>query len=274
MHIVIAGAGSVGRYVALELLDHGHEVTLIDNQPDHLRVASVADADWVLADACSPEVLKDAGVGQADALVAATGDDKANLVISMLAKAEFAVPRVVARINNPKNEWLFDSSWGVDVPVSTPRVMTGLVEEALSEGAPVKIFSFNAADVSMYALVLPDDSPFAGRRIEDVPMPGRTVLTALLRDGRPLTPSFDDVLEAGDELLLLVSDQDKAALERLRQLVVGEPIAGEPESIGTPVPSTNGTVPVPPADPATAEPATADPGDSQAPGPGEIDVDV
>ena len=118
MKIVIAGAGSVGRSVALELLAHDHDITLIDNMPEKLRISSVADADWVLADACSPDALRDAGVEDADVVVAATGDDKANLVISLLAKTEFAVPRVVARLNNPKNEWLFDQAWGVDVSVS------------------------------------------------------------------------------------------------------------------------------------------------------------
>lgn len=221
MRIVIAGAGSVGRFVALRLLDHGHEVTLIDNQPDQLRVATVADADWVLADACSPDVLADAGVREADALVAATGDDKANLVISLLAKAEFGVPRVVARLNNPKNEWLFDGSWGVDVPVSTPRLMTALVEEAVSVGVPVLLFSFNQAEVSMYAFVLPDESPVVDRRLEDVPLPGRTVLTSILRDGRPITPSLDDVLVGGDELLLLVPDDDHDALGHLQAALAG-----------------------------------------------------
>lgn len=228
MRIVIAGAGSVGRFVALELLDHGHEVTLIDNQPDQMRVASVADADWVLADACSPDVLGDAGVREADVLVAATGDDKSNLVISLLGKAEFGVPRVVARLNNPKNEWLFDESWGVDVPVSTPRIMTALVEEAVSEGTPVRLFNFSAAEVSMYAIVLPGTSPVVGRRIEDVTLPGRTVLTALLRDGRPITPSLDDVMERGDELLLLVPDDDSEALGRLGRLVNGAPAPSRP----------------------------------------------
>ncbi|MCI1641043.1 MAG: TrkA family potassium uptake protein [Actinomyces sp.] len=230
MKIVIAGAGSVGRFVALRLLAHGHEVTLIDNQPDQLRVASVADADWVLADACSPDVLSDAGVREADALVAATGDDKANLVISLLAKGEFGVPRVVARLNNPKNEWLFDGSWGVDVPVSTPRLMTALVEEAVSVGLPVQLFSFNQADVSMYAFVLPDDSRVVSRRLEDVTLPGRTVLSSILRDGRPITPTPDDVLEAGDELLLLVPDGDTEALGRLtRALGRPQPEAGPEE---------------------------------------------
>ena len=195
MKIVIAGAGSVGRSVALELLAHGHDITLIDHTPEKLRISSVADADWVLADACSPDALRDAGVAEADVMVAATGDDKANLVISLLAKTEFAVPRVVARLNNPKNEWLFDQAWGVDVSVSTPRIMTSLVEEAVSVGVPVRLFSFNTAAVSM-------------------------------------NPSADDVFEASDELLLLVPDADSEGLVRLRQAVASPTSEDSEESEG------------------------------------------
>ena len=232
MKIVIAGAGSVGRSVALELLAHGHDITLIDNMPEKLRISSVADADWVLADACSPDALRDAGVAEADVMVAATGDDKANLVISLLAKTEFAVPRVVARLNNPKNEWLFDQAWGVDVSVSTPRIMTSLVEEAVSVGVPVRLFSFNTAAVSMHALILPEDSPVVGRRVHSLELPANAVLAALLRDGRPMNPSADDVFEASDELLLLVPDVDSEGLVRLRQAVASPTSEDQEESEG------------------------------------------
>lgn len=219
MKIVIAGAGSVGRAVALELLDHGHEVTLIDKKPDQLRVASVADAEWVLADACSPEALSEAGLREADVVLAATGDDKANLVISLLAKTEFAIPRVVARLNNPKNEWLFNASWGVDVPVSTPRIMTALVEEAISVGTPVKLFAFNSAQAAMYAFVLPENSPIIGKSIADVAFPPRVVLSAILRDGEPFAPRADDQYESGDELVFLISARGGQALDALTQMV-------------------------------------------------------
>ena len=219
MKIVIAGAGSVGRAVALELLDHGHEVTLIDKKPDQLRVASVADAEWILADACSPEALSEAGLREADVVLAATGDDKANLVISLLAKTEFAIPRVVARLNNPKNEWLFNASWGVDVPVSTPRIMTALVEEAISVGTPVKLFAFNSAQAAMYAFVLPENSPIIGKSIADVAFPPRVVLSAILRDGEPFVPRPDDQYESGDELVLLISARGGQVLDALTRMV-------------------------------------------------------
>ena len=209
----------MGRAVALELLDHGHEVTLIDKKPDQLRVASVADAEWVLADACSPEALSEAGLREADVVLAATGDDKANLVISLLAKTEFAIPRVVARLNNPKNEWLFNASWGVDVPVSTPRIMTALVEEAISVGTPVKLFAFNSAQAAMYAFVLPENSPIIGKSIADVAFPPRVVLSAILRDGEPFAPRADDQYESGDELVFLISARGGQVLDALTQMV-------------------------------------------------------
>ena len=111
MRIAIAGAGNVGRAIARELLDNGHQVLLIDRDPKALKLDSVPDAEWLMADACEIASLDKAALGNAQVLVAATGDDKVNLVASLLAKTEYGVPRVVARINHPKNEWMFDSSW-------------------------------------------------------------------------------------------------------------------------------------------------------------------
>lgn len=133
MKAVIVGAGSVGRSIAGELVENDHDVTLIDKLASAMKVSSVPEAEWVLADACEIAVLESSGVSEADVVVAASGDDKVNLVVSLLAKTEFGVPLVVARVNNPKNEWMFDEAWGVDVPVSTPRIMTGLMEDALRE---------------------------------------------------------------------------------------------------------------------------------------------
>ncbi|MDO5048437.1 MAG: TrkA family potassium uptake protein [Actinomycetaceae bacterium] len=205
MQIVIAGAGSVGRSIARELILKGHEITLIDRVPDQMRVASVAEADWILADACSPDALAEANAGNCDVMVAATGDDKANLVISLLAKTEFGVPRVVARVNNPKNEWMFDSAWGVDVPVSTPRVMTALVEEAVSVGALVRLFEFHEAQTAIYAITLPAGSRAAGKSVKSLKLPGDARIISVLRDDAPLDSQNDFELEAGDELVLMLA---------------------------------------------------------------------
>lgn len=217
MRVVIAGAGSVGRSIARELLANGHEITLIDRQPSAMRVAQVADADWLLADACELPTLTQARTDECDVVVAATGDDKANLVISLLAKTEYGVPRTVARVNNPKNEWMFDEAWGVDVAVSTPRIMTAMVEEAVSVGDLVRIFTFHQSGAGILELTLPEDSPLAGSLVGQIEWPADTVLAAIVRDDRPFQPSADDTLEGRDELLFVTSRQ--ASEEELAALL-------------------------------------------------------
>ena len=137
-----------------------------------MRVSQVAEAEWMLADACELAALREANVQDMDVVVAATGDDKANLVISFLAKTEFAVPRTVARVNNPRNEWMYDAQWGVDVAVSTPRIMTAMVEEAVAVGDLVKVFSFHQSGASIVEVTLPKTSPVVGA------IRSATVLTA------------------------------------------------------------------------------------------------
>lgn len=144
MKVAIAGAGAVGRSIARELVDH-HEVMLLERNPDHIDVDAVPAAQWRLGDACELSLLESVKLHEFDVVIAATGDDKANVVVSLLAKTEFAVPRVVARVNDPRNEWLFDDSWGVDVAVSTPRMLASLVEEAVSVGDLVRLMSFRKA---------------------------------------------------------------------------------------------------------------------------------
>jgi len=226
VRIVIAGAGSVGRSIATELLASGHEVTLIDKQPAAMRVSSVAEADWLLADACELSTLEQARVEECEVVVAATGDDKVNLVVSLLAKTEFGVPRTVARVNNPKNEWMFDESWGVDVAVSTPRIMTAMVEEAGAVGDLVRIFSFHQSGADIHELTLPSESPLVGTRVGQVAWPVDTVLATIIRGTRPLPPSVDDTLEAGDELLFVTGAE--ADLPALRELLVTGPAATSP----------------------------------------------
>ncbi|MEN5072446.1 TrkA family potassium uptake protein [Isoptericola cucumis] len=221
MRVVIAGAGSVGRSIARELLAHEHEVVLVDKSPAAMRVAQVPEAEWLLADACELGSLEDAQVTDADVVVGATGDDKVNLVFSLLCKTEFGVPRTVARVNNPKNEWMFDGSWGVDVAVSTPRIMTSMVEEAVAVGDLVRIFTFRQSRADLVEVTLPADSVLVGRRVGSVTWPRDTVLACVVRGSMPIAPSVDDTLETGDELLLVVGGEgDHDDLQRL--LVEGD----------------------------------------------------
>lgn len=205
----------MGRSIARELLHNGHQVLLIDKDVDDVHARLVPAATWLLADACEISSLHEAGLAECDVVVAATGDDKANLVLSLLAKTEFGVPRTVARVNNPKNEWMFDEAWGVDVAVSTPRLMTALVEEAVSIGDLVRIFTFGQGQATMVELTLPENSPFAGKRVGDVPWPDDSVLVGIIREDHPIAPSRDDSLEAHDELLFLATPEIEDALEAM-----------------------------------------------------------
>ena len=217
MRIAIAGAGNVGRAIARELLDNGHQVLLIDRDPKALKIDSVPDAEWLMADACEIASLDNAQLNNCQVLVAATGDDKVNLVASLLGKTEYGVPRVVARINHPKNEWLFDQSWGVDVAVSTPRIITALVEEAVSVGDVVRLFSVRKGQANLVEITLPDSSICIGKTMEEVELPEDASLAAIVRDGRVISPSPSDLFIAGDELLFVAST---AAEDKIRDCFI------------------------------------------------------
>ena len=213
MRVAIAGAGNVGRAIARELLDNGHQVLLIDRDPKALKMESVPDAEWLMADACEISSLDNAKLNSCQVLIAATGDDKVNLVASLLGKTEYGVPRVVARVNHPKNEWLFDSSWGVDVAVSTPRIISALVEEAVSVGDVVRLFSFKKGQANLVELTLPDGSKCNGKTVEEIKLPENASLAAIVRDGRVITPKPHDSFNSGDELLFVATAEAEAKLK-------------------------------------------------------------
>ena len=164
-----------------------------------------AGAEWHLADACEVTRLRGIGVDDADVVAAVTGDDEDNLVISLLAKQEFAVPRVVARVNNPKNEWMFNESWGVDVAVSTPHLLTALVEEAVSVGSLVRLLSFEGGRASLIEVTLAGDSGAVDADIVGLDLPRDSTVVAVLRNDRVIVPRGDTRLQAGDEILVLVT---------------------------------------------------------------------
>ena len=216
MRVAIAGAGAVGRSIALELLENHHQVMLIERELTHILPEAVEAAEWVHADACELSSLEDADLESCDVVIAATGDDKVNLVVSLLAKTEFAVRRVVARVNDPRNEWLFSANWGVDVAVSTPRLLAALVEEAVAVGDLVRLLTFRQGEANLVEVTLPPDTPLAGRPVRSLRLPPDSALVVILRRGRVIVPQGDDGLEPGDELLFVataaVEEQVRAAL--------------------------------------------------------------
>jgi trk system potassium uptake protein TrkA len=225
MKVVVTGGGAVGRHLAVDLTQRGHEVTLIEQ--DRALVEKLRgwapSVNVKFGDACEPSVLEAASTASADVLVAATGDDEDNLVTSLLAKTEFAVPRVLARVNHPKNEWLFTEQWGVDAEVSPPHILTAMVEEAVTVGDLVRLIRLEGGRVSIVEMTLPQGSTSIGRAIYELRLPGDSVIVAVLREGHVVLPQPETVLAAGDEIVALANPEAERAL---RDAVVGEGMPG------------------------------------------------
>jgi trk system potassium uptake protein TrkA len=215
MKVAIAGAGAVGRSIARELVENGHDVTLIERNAEHIDVDAIPAAHWRLGDACEISLLESLQLEDLDVVIAATGDDKANVVLSLLAKTEFAVSRVVARVNDPRNEWLFDDAWGVDVAVSTPRMLASLVEEAVAVGDLVRLMAFRTGQANLVEITLPEDTPWGGKAVRKLDLPRDAALVTILRGNRVIVPQPDEPLEGGDELLLVASAEVEDELRTL-----------------------------------------------------------
>ncbi|GIU84563.1 MAG: potassium transporter TrkA [Acidimicrobiales bacterium] len=211
MRVLIAGGGNVGLYVARRLSESGHEVVILELDSERVEHAkshpSVAGLRWVVGDSCDVNDLVKAEASEADVVVAVTGDDEDNLVTSLLAKQEFGVPRVIARVKNPDNEWLFDRHWGVDVAVSTPHLITAVVEEALSVGTLVRLLSFGGGELRLMEVTLEESSPAVGRTIAELDLPRDSSIVAVVRGGHVLIPRGDTLLTGGDEVVVLVSGE-------------------------------------------------------------------
>ena len=220
MKIAIAGAGAVGTFMAADLSANGHEVVVFEKQPSvaareqkllpHVRFVNI--------DACEVASLHKVGLETFDVMVCATGDDEDNLASSLLAKQEFAVPRVVARVNNPRNHWLFNRSWGVDVAVSTPHQLTAMVEEAVSVGTMVQLLQLGDGGASLVEVTLAPNSPVIGRLIADLEIPREATIAAIVRNRVVVVPRGETRFVEGDEVVVMVA---KAAEHAIAELLIG-----------------------------------------------------
>jgi trk system potassium uptake protein TrkA len=222
MRVVVVGGGKVGTFIAAELHAAGHDVLLVEVDPDRVRQAEKNNeppgVPWLVADGCEVTEFARADVDKADVVAAVTGDDEDNLVISLLAKQEFAVPRVVARVNNPKNDWMFNEMWGVDVSVSTPHLLTALVEEAVSVGSLVRLLSFEGGRARLSEVKLADTSPANGQDLQHMDFPRGSTVVAILREEHLIVPRGDTVFHEGDEVMVLVTDESE---DKVRGLLIG-----------------------------------------------------
>jgi trk system potassium uptake protein len=222
MKVVIVGGGNVGTFIAAELTRGGHEVTIIELEADRVARAKAigepAGVRWVLADACEVDNLRKVPLDDVDVLAAVTGDDEDNLVVSLLAKQEFAVPRVVARVNNPNNEWMFTEMWGVDVAVSTPHLLTALVQEAVTVGSFVRLLSFEKGKAKLAEVTLAEGSPAADREVAELGFPRDATVVAIVRSEKVIVPRGDTILRGGDEVMVLVTTESE---QGVREVLIG-----------------------------------------------------
>jgi len=204
VNVLIAGAGRLGTQIAQVLAAARNDVALIDIDDD--RVAELEGrvlVRLVAGDACEPALLEHSGALTADLVIATTGDDEDNLVISLLAKRQFSVPRVAARVNDADNAWLFDERWGVDVAVPSATPLISLIEEATGATDTVALLRLSKAGVEVIETAITEQSRTAGRALGDVRLPEGTVVATIVRDGQPTVPDPAERLRPGDELLLV-----------------------------------------------------------------------
>jgi trk system potassium uptake protein TrkA len=223
MRVVIAGGGSVGSAIAADLKHNGHSVQVLESDPDRVEVlrGSLPGVEVVACDACEVSSLQAAGLRQAEVVVAATGDDEDNLVISWLSKQEFAVPRVISRVNNAGNAWLFNETWGVDVSVSTPQLLAALVEEAVAVGAVVRLMDLDRAGATLVEVTLDENAPAieGDRTLADLALPADARVVAIVRDEIVVAPRDETRLSAGDHVIVLTT---RGAESEISRVFVGE----------------------------------------------------
>jgi trk system potassium uptake protein TrkA len=233
MKVVIVGGGKTGAYLA-ERLHEEHEVTLIEQRAERVEFlrSAIPDVEIVYGDACEPEILESAHAEAADIVLAVTGDDEDNLVVAMLTKV-LGPGTVYARVNHPANEWLFDKEWGVDVAVSSPAMLYGLIGRDLVFGHLVPLLDLRADDVAVEEVRLPETADAVGKKLAEVSLPANvTVMAILAAEGGVHAARGETVLGAGDQLLLLAQGtlDEPAVIEALG--IVSEPPSDDEPATG------------------------------------------
>ena len=217
MFVIIVGGGKTGSHLAELLLAGGHLVRVIDQRAEvieKLKTELPAEA-IVRGDGADPQVLSDVGIRTAHVVAAVTGDDENNLVVSTIARFEFGIRRVIARVNNPKNAWLFTPEMGVDVAINQADLMAKLIAEEMSLGDMMTLVKLRKGEVSIVEEKIEAGAPAAGQAIKDVPLPSGCTLAAIIRKGEVITPRGDTLLQPNDEVVAVIRTEQEAELHRL-----------------------------------------------------------
>lgn len=218
MYVIVVGGGKTGSQLAIQLRAAGHEVRIVDGRPGVVeRLERELPQEAVLqGDGSSPSVLEEAGIERANVLAAVTGEDDTNLVVAAIARFEFQVPRIIARINNPKNAWLFTPEMGVDVALNQSELMAKLIAEEMSLGDMMTLLKLRKGEYSIVEEKVAPTAPVVGKRIAEIHFPQTCTLVAILRKGELLVPHGDTVLQPVDEVVALAH---ASALRELASLL-------------------------------------------------------
>ncbi len=214
MYVIIIGGGRTGSHLASQLLGEGHQVKIIESRQEVLERLrnEIPPETVIIGDGSSPQVLEENHIDQADVLVAATGEDENNLVIATLARFEFNVPRIIARVNNPKNAWLFTPDMGVDVGLNQTEILAHLIVEEMSMGDMMTLLKLRKGEYSLVEEKLDPRSKILGIPLRDLPLPDSCTIAAVFRRGRVITPRGNLVFEEEDEILAVVDNRARRAL--------------------------------------------------------------
>ncbi|MHB9053439.1 MAG: potassium channel family protein [Thermoleophilia bacterium] len=218
MNVLIVGRGRTGAYLSEALAEAGtHRVVVVESRENRAAEPAPAGIRVMWADGCDPSILEEAGVRNSDLVVATTGDDEDNLVIAQLAKLHFGVPRVIARVNNPRNYWLYTKEWGVDVAVSPTDIITKIIEEEMSLGDLVTLLKLKGGEVALAEITINTGSKVAGKLVSDLSLPKGSVIVAIMRGGEVIVPGGPTQLMPNDELLAITSVQKESELMQALQ---------------------------------------------------------
>ena len=217
MYVLIAGGGRTGTVLATQLLAQGHEIRLIEHRKEVLsRLHRELPTESIYhGDGTNPEVLSLAGIQRADVVAACTTEDEDNLVICYLARQLYNTKRTIARINNPRNAWLFDQKFHVDVPLNQAEIMARLIEEEMSLGDMMTLLKLRRGEYSLVEEKIPPGAPAIGVPIKDLGLPDQVVIAAIIRKGKVVVPRGGSAMEANDEVLMVTDRQGAEQIARL-----------------------------------------------------------
>ena len=217
MTVIIVGGGKVGTYLASLLLAEGYQVKVIEVRHEEMaRLQQDLPAETAVhGSGTDPNVLEATGIRRADVVAAVTGADETNLVVTSLARFEFGVPRTIARVNNPKNAWMFTPEMGVDVALNQADLMAHLIAEEMSLGDMMTLLKLRKGQYSLVEEKVDPTSPAVGKTVSDLHLPAECVMVAVIRKGHVLIPRGDIILQPADEVLALVHASQVSALATL-----------------------------------------------------------